>query len=244
MLFAVSDERTSNVFCHLFKKKTATSEQEHDLMNFRNIGQAEFESSIEYHILRTPSVKLPKHRKNLLTFTERRSRRKKVSQVERERKIQIECWKKRVAFANNTGSHVQSTYQQCIELPRALATSDGSPTKGTKANSTKVYEKRYESVSPPIISTSLPQAWAPDAVIVEGMFMINVTPWSVHKTLGNYGEFLIRQHILPHFRNGATEVHLLFDDPESQIQSPKFFERNRRDLINPVSDEHYCNQFA
>ena len=53
-------------------------------MNFRQIGQAEFERRVEYFILRTPSVKSPKRQKRLLTFTERRSRRKKVSDIERE----------------------------------------------------------------------------------------------------------------------------------------------------------------
>ena len=240
----VSDDSTSNTLCHLFKKKSTSTEQDHDLTNFRKIGQAEFERTIEYYILRKPSVQPPKHRKNLLTFTERKSRRKRVSDVERERKLQIECWKKRVAFAHSTGTHIQHTYQQCIELPRALATSDGNPTKGTKANSTKVYEKRYESVSPPIFRTSLPQTWTPDAVIIEGMFLINVVPWSAHKTFGDYGDFLIRQHIQSHFRNGATEVHLLFDDPESQVQSPKFFERKCRDLMNPIPDGHCCHEFA
>ena len=147
------------------KKKSTSTEQEYDLMNFRKIGQAEFERTIEYYILRKPSIQPPKHRKNLLTFTERKSRRKRVSGMEREQKLQIECWKKRVAFAHNTSTHIQHTHQQCIELPRALATSDGSPTKGTKANSTKVYEKRCESVSPPIFRTSLPQTWTPDALI-------------------------------------------------------------------------------
>ena len=60
-----------------------------------------------------------------------------------------------------------------------------------------------------------------------GMFLINITPWSVHKNLGDYADFLIRQKLLSHFRNGATELHLIimFDDPESQVQSSKFFER-------------------
>ena len=185
------------------------------LINFREIGQTEFESRVEYYTLCNPSVKPPKRRKRLLTFTERRSRRKKVSEIERERKLQIECWKKRVTFASSTGTHIPHAYQQCIELPRAIATSDGHPVKGTKANSTKVFEKRYKNASPPIIRTTIPPGWIPAAVIMEGMFLINTTPWSAHNSMGDYADFLLRQHILPHYRNGATEVHLLFDDPES-----------------------------
>jgi len=77
----------------------------------------------------------------LLKFTERKSRQKKVSEIERERKLQIECWKKRVAFASSTGTQLGHAYEQCIELPQAIATSDGQPNKGTKANTTNVYAK-------------------------------------------------------------------------------------------------------
>ena len=72
---------------------------------------------------------------------------------------------------------------------------------------------------------------------MEGMFLINIVPWNAHKSFSDYGDF---QHIAAHFRNGSKEVHLLFDDPECEIQSPKFFERNRRDSTNPVSSDHCC----
>ena len=115
---------------HLFSSKILTSAQIHDLMNFRQIGQAGFEHRVNYFILRTPSVKVPKRQKRLLTFTERKSRRKKVSDIEKERKLQIECWKKRVLYATSTGTNIQNAYEQCIVLPRAIATSDGQPMKG------------------------------------------------------------------------------------------------------------------
>lgn len=56
--------------------------------------------------------------------------------------------------------------------------------------------------------------------------------------------FYLKQHILLHFRNGAAEVHLLFDDPECQVQSPKMFERQLRDQKNPISDDHCCSNFT
>ena len=51
---------------------------------------------------------------------------------------------------------MDSAYEQCIELPRAIATPDGHPIKGTKSNTTKVLEKGYENASPQIILTALP----------------------------------------------------------------------------------------
>ena len=68
--------------------------------------------------------------------------------------------------------------------------------------------------------TSLPPSGLLTTVMMEGIFLINITPWSTHKNLGDYADFLIR--LLPHFRNGATELHLIFDDRECQVESPKF----------------------
>ena len=50
------------------------------------------------------------------------------------------CWKKRVAFAMSTGVQVSTSYEHCFELPRAIATTDGKPVKGTKSNTTKALE--------------------------------------------------------------------------------------------------------
>ena len=116
------------------------------------------------------------------------------------------------------------SYQQCVELPRAIASVEGKPLKGAKSNTTIFLEKRYEKVVPPIICTTMTDGWIPDAVNLEGMFLINITPWSVHKTMGDYAEFLLKQHILPYYRT-ATEVHVLFDDPDCQKLSPKYFEK-------------------
>ena len=117
----------STELCYLFNQKTLSSEQVHDLMNFRSIGQREYDLRVKSHILRNPSANPPKHRKSLLTFTERRGRKKKGSEIEREKKLQLECWKKRVAFAMSTGAQVNTSYEQCLELPRAIATIDGKP---------------------------------------------------------------------------------------------------------------------
>ena len=136
---------------------------------------------------------------------------------------------------------IQSAYEQCIELPRAIATSDGTPIKGTKSSTTNCLEKRYRHSTPPVILTSLQSNWT---VIMEGMFLINIKPWIAHTNLGEYADFLIKQHIYPYYRGGSSEVHLLFDDPECQGQSPKFFERQHRNKSNPVPDGHHCTYFS
>ena len=83
--------------------------------------------------------------------------------------------------------------------------------------------------------------WVPDFVVMEGMFLINISPWSAHKTMGDYADFLLKQHIQPFLRYTTTlEVHLLFDSPESQQCTPKYFERMHRDKMNQTVDDHYC----
>ena len=117
------------------------------------------------------------------------------------------------------------------------------PPKGAKSNTTKFSEKRYGKVVPPIICTTMTDGWIPDAVNLEGMFLINITPCSVHKTMGDYAEFLLKQHILPYYRT-ETEVHVLFDDPDCQKLSPKYFERKNRDASNKVPDDHCYGDFS
>ena len=72
-----------NTLSHLFNRKKPTPEQVEDLINFREIGQKEFECRVQYAILGNPSATLRKRKKRLLTFTERRAQRKKVSEVEK-----------------------------------------------------------------------------------------------------------------------------------------------------------------
>ena len=76
------------------------------------------------------------------------------------------------------------------------------------------------------------------------MFLINITPWNAHQNMGDYANFLINQHILPHFRNRSTEVHLLFDDPECVQLSPKYFEILHRDKTTQLPEDHQCNEFS
>lgn len=97
--------------------------------------------------------------------------------------------------------------------------------------------------TPPVITTSFPQGRTPSTEVMEDMFLINMTPWSAHTNIADYADFLLKQHILLHYRSGTTEVHLLFDDPECQAASPKYFERAHRDKINQTPDDHICVNF-
>ena len=115
---------------------------------------------------------------------------------------------------------------------------------------------------------SFPANWTPNSVILEGMFLIHTKPCHktmadygkflmnrfitphfkkgctepCHKTMADYGKFLMNRFITPHFKKGCTEVHLLFDDPGQQQENSKQFEQSRRDH-SEMAPEHLCTIF-
>ena len=66
-------------------------------------------------------------------------------------------------------------------------------------------------------------------VVLEGMFTINTSPLTTHTTIKDYSQFLLYWFVLHHFTNGCKEVHVVYDNPGQQPNSPKSFERKRRD---------------
>ena len=106
-----------------------------------------------------------------------------------------------------------------------------------------MYEKRYREATETVILTSLSNGWAPDTVIIEGMFLINIQPWAGHTTLSDYANFLRKQYIDFYFRNGAKEVHVIFDDPGSLPNTPKQFEHLRRDKQH-LKEDHSCTKLS
>lgn len=103
--------------------------------------------------------------------------------------------------------------------------------------------KRYSGV--PIITESpLPQ-WSPHTAILEGMFIIQSSPLSSMGCMKEYTQWILDQHVKPHLRAGAQEVHVVFDSPGSMSQTPKELEQKRRDTCNnKLCDTHTCIQFT
>ncbi|CAG2223988.1 unnamed protein product [Mytilus edulis] len=68
-------------------------------------------------------------------------------------------------------------------------------------------------------------------IILEGMFIINSRPLGYHVSFLQYASFLFDRWVLNFYaRYNASEIHVLFDDPERNGPSPKDVERARRDL--------------
>ena len=66
-----------------FSMKVAKAKQEHDLLHFREIGQAEFNDRIKNCILKTPSTQAPNRKRRLETFTVKHAKSKKITTRER-----------------------------------------------------------------------------------------------------------------------------------------------------------------
>ena len=123
-------------------------------------------------------------------------------------------------------------------LEADIADEAGSPQRGAKANWTDKLGKRYSLANPPVIFNTLPSGWVPEAVIIDGMFLIQCAPLRQTSTISRYAELLFNRFILHHFKIGSVEVHLIFDSPSMQAFNPKSHERTRRDSAHTSTSSH------
>ena len=120
---------------------------------------------------------------------------------------------------------------------------DGYPYKGTKSSTTTYLERIY--TAPPIISNNLPPGWIPHSAILEGMFMIQLSPLPNMTCMEQYVKLLLSRFVKPHFHAGVIEVHGVFDAPGSQRESPKEIEQIRRDKnAKEKVGPHDCVEFS
>ena len=74
-----------------FTNKSATIEQQYNLLHFRTIGQDEFERHVAYLILKEVSVNPPIRKKRLLTLSKRKATSRQVTQLEKDRMVVQKC---------------------------------------------------------------------------------------------------------------------------------------------------------
>ena len=235
---------TNHELVNQFVMKYPTPEQQHDLLHFRNIGQDEFERHVSYYILKEASVHPPMRKKRLQTLSQRKVTRRQLSQLEKDRQMVQKCLHKKIKWSKQTGRPIDKIAEQYIPIPLALADSNGIPLKGQKSNTTKALKMRYKDAIPQVFLNTLPEQWVPGCVIVEGMFMLNTTPLGSHKTFADYANFLIKRFVYPHYAKGTKDVHMIFDNPGRLSQTPKYFERKRRDSSATVIVGHMCDDIT
>lgn len=66
-------ETATQLLCNPLVKKHATSDQQHDMLHFRGIGQDEFDRHIAYYILKEASTHPPLRKKRLLTLSKKKT---------------------------------------------------------------------------------------------------------------------------------------------------------------------------
>lgn len=179
-----------------------------------------------------------------MTFSERKPTKRQVSQLEKDRRIVQKCLHKKVKWSKQTGCPVDTIAEQYMPIPLALADSSGTPLKGQKSNTTKALKTRYKDARPQVFLNNLPPGWNPDCCLLEGMFMLNTSPLGSHRTFADYSRFLIKRFIVSQFARGTKEVHVLFHHPDRLSETPKYFERKRRDTTAKVATGHTCDEFS
>lgn len=175
---------------NVFTGTAATPQQAHDLLNFRNIGSEDLAQFINHHILRKPSTAAPIKHNRLLTMAPPIIGKQRISHKEKEFKQVTKCLRRRLAWCNRTGQSYNPAYEQYSVFPRAISDENGYPHKGTKSSWTDKLSNRYNSPDLPVITNTLPQGWNPQAVIVDGMFLINCKPLRHTSTVADYANLL------------------------------------------------------
>ena len=223
-----------------FTKKRATNEQTRDLLTFRTIGENEFLLRISYRILNQPSTNAPNRKRRLQTFSDKKVHTKRVTQLVKDRQLVMSAMKKKMLHSAKTGTPIECPGEQYIELPLSLCDNEGNQLKGQKSYVTKFLESRYKNAIPKVINNHL--QFTPQCTILEGMFLINTVPLGLHTTFEDYSDFLISRYILPRFKQGSEEVHIIFDNPGRLSKTPKYFEQTKRDKISKLSTQHCCDE--
>ena len=223
---------TTNVLRNSFINKEGTPEQRHDLLNLRSMGQKDFETNVTYRFLVESSVRSRLKRKSVHTFSETKVTKKRLTNAEKEKKLISLCLKKRLKAKNyDTGGHCE----QYIELPRAIANSNGMPHKGDKSNARRFLEKRYNMESAEMY------AFGPDTVIYDGMFIIQTIPIP-NTTMEDYVKLLLNRFVKHHIDDGVSEMHIIFDHPKATLH-PKCIEHEQRDQHATLT-QHLHHEFS
>lgn len=127
---------------NVFTNTKATTEQTHDLLNARSIGEQHYANYVTHHILQIPSVtKAPVRRKQLLTMAPPKITRARLTQKQKEERETNKYLRRRLAWCNQTGEKFDETQEQYTILPRAIADYDGNPHKGSKNSWTEKLKK-------------------------------------------------------------------------------------------------------
>ncbi|CAH1775834.1 unnamed protein product, partial [Owenia fusiformis] len=225
--FSVSQSKDLH---HAFTGAEANELQKDGLLNYTTIGTEDYSTYVETRILKRPSTIPPRKKHKLHTFTARRITKTKLKQEEKERKFVTSLYKRTIAMSVSEDLPVQDLFQ-FLETPRAICTVEGLPYKGNKSSTVEYFTKRYNNVDSPVTNDILPISTNISAAIIEGMNIIYISPIGCHKFLKDYASFLMYRFVDHYFRQGYSDVRIIFDQQGTQGLSPKMVERERRGTV-------------
>jgi len=159
-----------------------------------------------------------------------------VNQKLSEMKQVTKCLRQRLSWCNRTRQTYDTTQEQYSTFPRAIADEIGCLQKGVKAIWKEKISKKYQQFD--VVTNNLPPNWVPEIIVFDGMFLINCKPLRTRKTITEYAMFLHNRFFVPHYRNNAKEIHLIYDAPKEQSFNPKMFEQERRDKGHASNCNH------
>jgi len=130
------DTTTDKPLTNAFTGKTASPEQEHDLLKFRSIGQEDFDSFIKNFYISQPCVQPTTTTQRLKTFkTTVKPTKRLVNQLQREKNTVTKCLRNRLLWAQTHGGGddpLQEQYSVVLHFwalfgtPHSLAIARGS----------------------------------------------------------------------------------------------------------------------
>ena len=97
--------------------QVATPEQQIDLLGFGEVGR----DHVKFYILKDPSTLVPRRKVKLLTFSLSAKLKKKMKQLDKEKRIVGKCLRRAFAWNTKFDSSPQPIGQQYIDLPRAIS---------------------------------------------------------------------------------------------------------------------------
>ena len=136
-------ETTNLGLINPFTNKTATPQQSNDLLSFRSIGEQEFNQRIVSFTLKNLLLKCQTVNVAFKPFPRRKlTKVESLNYIEQYKQLLISAMRKKIQFSKRTGRPIEKPEEQLLELPLALADSDGNPLKGQKSFTTHSLQSR------------------------------------------------------------------------------------------------------
>ncbi len=221
---------------HIFTKNNAVDVVAKDMNQLHTMSNNRFSKFVTDKYVKESSIDVKLTRNVLKTFGTVKRKRPNVAKQLSDEKMHNEFLRRIIRFSGDTGTPVAHV-GQLFELPRAIANSDGTPYKSSKAATKEFYRKRYKTTN--LFSLHMPADVTTEAVIIDAMNVLYILePSRRYVYVGNilveqvpsFGSYAssFLSYIKHWLSNSVVELHIVFDN-FNRTEYPKNCERNLRD---------------